>query len=672
MKHKYQVIEVIGEGAYGIVYKCKDRETDEIVAIKKFKEEYEKLPKKEIKREIFALQTLKHENIVKFNEAFLKKDHIYLVFGYCEKNLLQLIEENPKGLNPELIRSFVYQMCKAIAYLHKKNIIHRDIKPENLLIKDNNRIQLCDFGFARKMKYNEKEKKYEKMTEYITTRWYRAPELLLGQGIYGPEIDFWAIGCLMGEMADGNPMFAGEDEINQLECIIKLIGNLPEELVKSYNDNPDFNINKLLHVDKPETLEKRYEKVLNPEAIDFMKGLLELSPKKRFKDENIFNHNYFACFKNSENNEKNDEDNKLYYSVSIDKRNKIKIPNLNDNSKEEESKIINIFKYNDDSYIDEKDESNSSEKKLIKNSNSNLDNPLKKQQIKSRFRSDMIDFGKLYLNTENNKAIEKQYNNNKNIFNTESNKYKLIQKKINHKNPIYLIKSQDLPNSPNKNKNQEKFPYLSPRCLFEKKIPESKIDKSEHQKINKSSLFNSQKIRNKPFPLFDQRTEKSKKIILTSKLNDSSNELKHKKKYHHSIDYNNSINNNNSKIEKRKYRDNEKNNKIIFLENEEYIPQKKIINLYENTFKDLIVNSKKKEIMNNPKKIDYMKIVYKNNKHKFLSNSQKKINLELPPIFNFYGNNAALINNNTNKNCKNNFQNDSKLMNNNRYKIDNY
>jgi cyclin-dependent kinase-like len=267
------------------------------------------------------------------------------------------------------------------------------------------------------------------MTEYITTRWYRAPELLLGQGFYGPEIDFWAIGCLMGEMADGNPVFAGEDEINQLECIIKLIGNLPEELVKSYNDNPDFNINKLLHVDKPETLEKRYEKVLNPEAIDFMKGLLELSPKKRLKDENIFNHKYFACFKNSKNNEKNDEDDKLYYSVSMDKRNKIKIPNLNDNSKEEESKIINIFKYNDDSYIDEKDESNSSEKKLVKNSNSNLDIPLKKQQIKNHFRSDLIDFGKLYLNTENNKVIGKQYNNDKNIFNTESNQYKLIQKK---------------------------------------------------------------------------------------------------------------------------------------------------------------------------------------------------------------------------------------------------
>lgn len=671
MKHKYQVIEVIGEGAYGIVYKCRDRETDEIVAIKKFKEEYENLPKKGIKREIFALQSLKHENIVKFNEAFLKKDHIYLVFGYCEKSLLQLIEENPKGLNPDLIQSFVYQMCKAISYLHKKNIVHRDIKPENLLIKDDTTIKLCDFGFARKMKYNEKKKIYEKMTEYITTRWYRAPELLLGQGNYGPEIDYWAIGCLMGEMADGNPVFPGDDEINQLECIIKLIGNLPEELVKSYNDNPDFNINKLLNVDKPETLEKRYEKILSPDAIDFMKGLLELSPKKRLNDENIFNHKYFACYRNTENNERNDDTNKLYFSLSIDKRNKIKIPNLNDTSKEEDSKIINIFKYDDDySYIDEEDENISSDKKLVKNSNSNLDNPLKQQQIKNHFRSDMIDFGKLYMSTENNKVIDKQYNNNKNIFNTESNKYKLIQKKIIHKNPINLIKSQDFTKSPNENKKQDKFPYLSPRFLFEKKIPESKMDKIEYQKINNSSLFNSLKNRNKKLSLFEEKEQNSKKIILSSKFNDSKNELKPVKKGHHSIDFN-SINNNNSNLQKRKYFDNSKSNKIIF-ENKDYIPQKKIINLYENAFKDLISNSKKKEFIHLPKKIDSMKIIYKNNRHNYLSQSHKRINLQLPPIFNFYSNNVALNNNNTNKDCKNILQYNNKIINNVRYKIDNY
>ena len=140
------------------------------MAIKKFLDEYEKLPKKEINREIFTLQISKHENIVKLIEAFVNKGYLYLVFEYAEKNLLQLIEEKPKGLNQELIRSLIYQICKAVSYLHKKNIIHRDIKPENILIKNDSKIELCDFGFARKMKINEKSNTYEKMTDYMATR----------------------------------------------------------------------------------------------------------------------------------------------------------------------------------------------------------------------------------------------------------------------------------------------------------------------------------------------------------------------------------------------------------------------------------------------------------------------------------------------------------------------
>ena len=135
----------------------------------------------------------------------------------------------------------------------------------------------------------------------------------------------------------------------------------------------------------------------------------------------------------------------------------------------------------------------------------------------------------------------------------------------------------------------------------------------------------------------------------------------------------NSINNNNSEREKRIYIDNAKSNKINIFENEEYIPQKKIINLYENAFKNLILNSKKKDIMNHPKKIDNMKIIYKYKRYNYLSNTQKKINSKLPPISNFnINNNIALINNNKNKDCKNILQYNNKLINNNRYKIDNY
>ena len=154
---------------------------------------------------------------------------------------MEVLEESPHGLSPKLIRSLVYQMCKAVSYLHKNNMIHRDVKPENLLIDENFNLKLCDFGFARKVKLNKYNNHIDTMTDYVATRWYRAPELLLSGGIYGPEVDYWAIGCIMGELADGNPMFAGEDEVDQLDCIIKILGNLPENLVNMYYENPIYN-----------------------------------------------------------------------------------------------------------------------------------------------------------------------------------------------------------------------------------------------------------------------------------------------------------------------------------------------------------------------------------------------------------------------------------------------
>ena len=149
MKKKYEVLGVVGEGAYGIVYKCKNKETGKYVAIKKFKETEDDLVKKTMKRELKMLQQLKHENIVDFQESFIHKGNLFLVFEYVEKNLLEVLEESPDGLPPKLIKSFVYQMCKALAYMHKNNMIHRDIKPENLLIDENLNLKLCDFGFAR-------------------------------------------------------------------------------------------------------------------------------------------------------------------------------------------------------------------------------------------------------------------------------------------------------------------------------------------------------------------------------------------------------------------------------------------------------------------------------------------------------------------------------------------
>jgi len=288
MQNKYEVLGVVGEGAYGIVYKCKNKETGKYVAIKKFKEVGDELVKKTMKRELKMLQRLHHPNVVEFQDAFRRKGNLFLVFEFVDKNLLELLQEHPNGLDPNLIRHLIYQLCKSIKYLHEQNIIHRDIKPENLLITDKMESKLCDFGFARLV--NETN---EKLTDYVATRWYRAPELLLSQGNYGKEVDYWAIGCIMGELVDGNPLFPGENELDQIHCIQKVLGNLTDKQEEMFYNNPIFNGKSLLNVTKPETLEKRYMGKFSKKAISFMKGLLALDPKKRLNGNTVFKHAYF-------------------------------------------------------------------------------------------------------------------------------------------------------------------------------------------------------------------------------------------------------------------------------------------------------------------------------------------------------------------------------------------
>ena len=288
MQNKYEVLGVVGEGAYGIVYKCKNKETGKYVAIKKFKELGDELVKKTMKRELKMLQRLHHPNVVEFQDAFRRKGNLFLVFEFVDKNLLELLQEHPNGLDPNLIRHLIYQLCKSIKYLHEQNIIHRDIKPENLLITDKMESKLCDFGFARLVSETN-----EKLTDYVATRWYRAPELLLSQGNYGKEVDYWAIGCIMGELVDGNPLFPGENELDQIHCIQKVLGNLTDKQEEMFYNNPIFNGKSLLNVTKPETLEKRYMGKFSKKAISFMKGLLALDPKKRLNGNTVFKHAYF-------------------------------------------------------------------------------------------------------------------------------------------------------------------------------------------------------------------------------------------------------------------------------------------------------------------------------------------------------------------------------------------
>ena len=573
MKKKYEVIGVVGEGAYGIVYKCKNKETGKYVAIKKFKETEDELVKKTMKRELKMLQQLKHENIVDFQESFIHKGNLFLVFEYVEKNLLEVLEESPDGLPPKLIKSFVYQMCKALDYMHKNNMIHRDIKPENLLIDENLNLKLCDFGFARKVKLNLKNNNITEMTDYVATRWYRSPELLLSGGIYGPDVDYWAVGCIMGELADGNPMFPGENETDQINCIIKVLGNLPNELVTMFYKNPIYDGKKLLEVSRPESLERKYMGKLGPTAIDFMKGLLQLDPKKRLNGETIFKHKYFSCFiKDEENNEKKKDNinenknidgdtnkNKADIKVNIIKEKQDKEKNNKELNQKENKELTDkknkaiIEKKNNDTisqYLNKKVENNNikiEKKKEIKNIT--INKPIQTKVINNTTNINIINYNDGINNTNN---IIEIHNNN-------------IQDNINSNNSICKsLNSKDYKNSTNNNSNTNKNILINNNMI-----------------INVTNNNNNKK-------------QKVKKIEISNKPNNINNNMGDSMIYFKNhINMNNSIYNNDS-IGNKKSSSQDKN--INF--------QQKNMNLFNN-YSNLMTMSLSKDKKNKLNKINH-------------------------------------------------------------------
>ena len=517
MKKKYEVLGVVGEGAYGIVYKCKNKETGKYVAIKKFKETEDELVQKTMKRELKMLQQLKHENIVEFQESFTYKGNLFLVFEYCEKNLLEVLEESPDGLSPKLIKSFIYQMCKAISYMHKNNMIHRDIKPENLLIDENLNLKLCDFGFARKVKLNKNNNNINEMTDYVATRWYRSPELLLSGGIYGPDVDYWAVGCIMGELADGNPMFPGENETDQINCIIKVLGNLPDELVDMFYRNPIYEGKELIHVSKVESLERRYLGKLGPTAIDFMKGLLQLDPKKRLNSDTVFKHKYFACFMKDEKEK--------------EKINNISNANIKENnllkSEKSEKKISNNAIIVNKS-LNDKNKTSTNFLNSNNNSNNNTNrnsNSLPKQATETKVINNTTNINIINYNNINNPTnnfIEIHNNNiNDNINNSSNNsisKNKKIKDIKSNSNNNNILINNSMIIKVNNSKEKDKLNKIDLNNTFQNNMKIKSINNQNFpNNINKSINMNNSVYN---FPIGNKKSLSVNKII---KLNDYQN-----------------------------------------------------------------------------------------------------------------------------------------------------
>ncbi|KAG8506548.1 Cyclin-dependent kinase-like 3 [Galemys pyrenaicus] len=284
----YETLGKVGEGSYGTVMKCKHKDTGQIVAIKIFYEKPEKSVNKIATREIKFLKQFRHENLVNLIEVFRQKKKIHLVFEFIDHTVLDELQHYCHGLESKRLRKYLFQILRAIEYLHNNNIIHRDIKPENILVSQSGITKLCDFGFARTLAAPG-----DIYTDYVATRWYRAPELVLKDTSYGKPVDIWALGCMIIEMATGNPYLPSSSDLDLLHKIVLKVGNLTPHLQNIFSKSPIFAGVVLPQVQHPKNARKKYPK-LNGLLADIVHACLQIDPAERMSSSELLHHEYFT------------------------------------------------------------------------------------------------------------------------------------------------------------------------------------------------------------------------------------------------------------------------------------------------------------------------------------------------------------------------------------------
>ncbi|XP_062301298.1 cyclin-dependent kinase-like 3 [Scomber scombrus] len=288
---RYESLGLVGEGSYGTVLKCRHRDSGRLVAIKKFMDsDDDKTVKKIALREIKLLRQLRHDNLVNLLEVWKRRRRWYLVFEFVERTLLDDLEQNPNGLDLNTSRQHLYQILRATAFCHQQNIIHRDIKPENILISQGGVVKLCDFGFARIMASPAEGGIY---TDYVATRWYRAPELLVGDTKYGKPVDVWAVGCLLIEMLTGQPLFPGDSDLDQIYHVVRFFGNLTAHHQELFYRNPVFSGVRLPECPGKIPLEQRFS-TITPTALDLAQDCLQMDPERRAQCSELLEHPLFT------------------------------------------------------------------------------------------------------------------------------------------------------------------------------------------------------------------------------------------------------------------------------------------------------------------------------------------------------------------------------------------
>ncbi|KAF8183185.1 kinase-like domain-containing protein [Pholiota molesta] len=304
---QYQVLDVVGEGAYGIVCSAVHRPSGRKVAIKKIAP---------FDHSMFCLRTLRELKLLKFlSEAGVSENiisildiikppsieafkEVYLIQELMETDMHRVIRT--QDLSDDHAQYFIYQTLRALKALHSADVIHRDLKPSNLLLNANCDLKVCDFGLARSVKTAEPSgTETGFMTEYVATRWYRAPEIMLTFKQYTKAIDVWSVGCILAEMLSGKPLFPGRDYHHQLSLILDVLGTPTLDEFYAITTRRSRDYIRALPFRKRRPFATLFPNA-NPLAVDFLTKTLTFDPKKRITVEDALAHPYLEAYHDPE------------------------------------------------------------------------------------------------------------------------------------------------------------------------------------------------------------------------------------------------------------------------------------------------------------------------------------------------------------------------------------
>ncbi|XP_035156435.1 cyclin-dependent kinase 20 isoform X9 [Callithrix jacchus] len=292
---QYCILGRIGEGAHGIVFKAKHVEprvgwhyvpsilqTGEIVALKKvaLRRLEDGIPKQAL-REIKALQEMEdNQYVVQLKAVFPHGAGFVLAFEFMLSDLAEVVRHAQRPLAQAQVKSYLQMLLKGVAFCHANNIVHRDLKPANLLISASGQLKIADFGLARVFSPDgSRLYTHQVATSSLPRRWYRAPELLYGARQYDQGVDLWAVGCIMGELLNGSPLFPGENDIEQLCCVLRILGTPSPQVWPELAELPDYN-----KISFKEQAPVPLEEVLpdaSPQALDLLSQFLLYPPLRR-------------------------------------------------------------------------------------------------------------------------------------------------------------------------------------------------------------------------------------------------------------------------------------------------------------------------------------------------------------------------------------------------------